>query len=77
MTKLLERAISEAAARPEPEQDALAALILAEIDNERAWDRAFASTTDEQWDKLAAMARREISAEGSSPLADLVETPRD
>lgn len=77
MTKLLERAIAEAAARPEPEQDALAALILAEIDDERKWDQAFAATTDEQWDKLAEMARRDIAAGGSSPLGDVVERRRD
>ena len=57
MTKLLERAVAEAAALPEPEQDALAARILAEIDDERAWDRAFAETTDDDLDNLVAFAR--------------------
>ena len=76
MTKLLERAVAEASARPEAEQDALAARILAEIDDEREWDRAFAATTDEDWDNLAAMARRDIAAGGSSPLDEVIRGRR-
>ena len=76
MTKLLERAVAEASARPEAEQDALAARILAEIADEREWDRAFAATTDEEWDKLAAMARRDIAAGGSSSLDEVVRGRR-
>ena len=72
MTKLLERAVTEASARPESEQDALAALILAEINDERAWDRAFDATTDGQRDTLADMARRDIAAGDSSSLDDVV-----
>lgn len=72
MTKLLERAFSEAAALPEAEQDAIAARILAEIEDERGWDSRFAATSDEQWDKLAAKARREIEDEGSAPLDDVI-----
>jgi hypothetical protein len=76
MTKLLERAVAEAARRPDEEQDAIAARILAEIEDERAWDRAFAATTDEQWDRLAAMARSGIEAGGSKPLSELTGRPR-
>ncbi len=72
MTKLLERAIAEASRLSDEEQDALAARILEEIDDEREWDRAFAATTDAQWDRLAAMARREIEAGGSKSLNDLI-----
>lgn len=72
MTKLLERAVAEASARPEAEQNALAARILAELDDERTWDRAFADTTDDEWDKLAAMARRDIASGGSSSLDDFL-----
>lgn len=61
MTKLLERAIAEAAALSEPEQDALAARILAEIEDERAWDRAFAETTEEDLDNLVAFARSQAA----------------
>ena len=77
MTKLLERAFAEAASLPEPEQDALAARILAEIEDERAWDRTFAATTDEQWDKLTAMARRSVQDEGSTSLDKLIRGERD
>lgn len=37
MTGLLERAFAKAATLPEAEQDALAALILAEIESEQRW----------------------------------------
>lgn len=76
MTKLLERAVAEASIRPEAEQNALAARILAELDDERKWDQSFAATTDEQWDKLAAMARRDTNSGGSSALGDLVKGQR-
>ena len=77
MTELLERAVAEAASLSEAEQDAIAARILAEIEDEREWDRRFAATTDEQWDKLAAMARRQIEAGGSVPLDELIRGKRD
>jgi hypothetical protein len=76
MTKLLERAVAEAARLPDEAQDALAARILAEIADEREWDRAFMATTDEQWDRLAGLARREIASGGSKPLNDLIDRPR-
>lgn len=41
MTKLLERAFTEAAKLPEQEQDALAAAILEELESERRWDELF------------------------------------
>lgn len=76
MTTLLERAIAEASGRPEAEQDALAARMLAELGDETKWDRSFASTTDDQWDKLAALARRDIASSGSSTLDDLIAGER-
>ena len=57
MTKLLERAVAEAAQLPEEQQDAVAAQLLADLESERAWDRAFTGTTDEDLDNLAAFAR--------------------
>ena len=77
MTSLLERAFAEAASLSEADQDAIAARILAEIEDEREWDRRFDATTDEQWDKLAAMARREIEADGSASLDELIRGRRD
>lgn len=46
MTALLEKAFTEASRLSEPEQDALAAWILAEIESERRWDEAFANSHD-------------------------------
>jgi len=46
MTKLLEKAFSEAAKLPEPEQDALAAAILEELESERRWDELFERSGD-------------------------------
>lgn len=46
MTKLLERAFTEAAKLPEQEQDALAAAILEELESERRWDELFERSGD-------------------------------
>lgn len=46
MTRLLEKAFSEVAKLPEPEQDALAAAILEELDAERRWDELFLRSGD-------------------------------
>ena len=53
MTELLERALAELAKLPEQDQDAIAARILEEIEDERRWDESFAQSQD----VLAAMAR--------------------
>ena len=76
MTPLLEHAVAEAACRSDAEQDAIAARILAEIDDERAWDRAFDATTDAQWDRLAALARSGIGTPGSVSLNALIDPDR-
>ncbi len=44
MTELLEKAISEVQRLPEGEQDAIARLILEELEDERRWDAAFAGS---------------------------------
>ena len=64
MTELLERVIEQLKVLPADEQDAIATRFLAEIEDERAWKMSFGSTTDEQWDNLAAMARQEIASDG-------------
>ncbi len=76
MTTLLERAVLAASHLPEQEQDALAARILEEIEDEQAWNRTFDATTDAQWDALAAMARSQIAAEGSKSLDALIARKR-
>ena len=60
MTQLLERAIEEAQKLPAPEQDAIAMLILEELDDDRRWDEAFANSQD-QLSRLAAKVRRDIA----------------
>lgn len=42
MTKLLERAFAEASALPDSAQDALASIMLQEIEAEQRWDELFA-----------------------------------
>ena len=54
MTSLLQRAVAEVEKLPAEEQDAIAARLLAEVDDERQWDARFASTTADQWDRLVA-----------------------
>ncbi len=54
MTKLLDRAITEVEKLSDAEQDAIAALIVARLDDDEAWDRSFAGSQDQ----LAAMAHR-------------------
>ncbi len=61
MTQLLEQAIGEARKLPAPEQDAIAALILEELADERRWDEAFAASQD-RLSELAAKVRRDIAA---------------
>jgi hypothetical protein len=67
MTQRLEQAFAEASKLPEPEQDSFASLLLAELDSERRWSQAFASTQD----KLATLADdalRELEAGETLPL---------
>ncbi len=73
MTKLLERAFAEAGRLPDAEQDALAARLLAELEDEAEWTRRFAETTDTQWDALADLARAQIAEPGSRPTRDMAQ----
>jgi hypothetical protein len=71
MTTLLQRAVAEVEKLPAQDQDAIAARLLAEVDDERQWDKRFASTTDDQWDRLAAEVRRDVAEGGTLPLDDV------
>jgi phosphoglycolate phosphatase-like HAD superfamily hydrolase len=71
MTSLLQQAIAEIEKLPAEGQDAIAARILAELADERAWESRFDATTDEQWQRLAERARREIAAGETNPLDDV------
>jgi hypothetical protein len=61
MTKLLEQAIAKVMQLPETEQDAIAAFILEDLEDEARWDRAFSQSQD-MLVKLAAEALAEDQA---------------
>ena len=69
MTQLLERAFEAASKLPDPEQDAVASFLLAELESERCWAEAFA-TSQHQLASLADEALREFEA-GETQLMDL------
>ena len=58
MTDMLEKAVSQAEQLPEDQQDAIASLILEEIEDEARWDAAFARSPD-VLERLAAEAEEE------------------
>ena len=64
MTKLLEQAMQRVAELPEDEQDAVAALVLAELESERRWDKRFAENRDALAELAAGAA--ELDEEGST-----------
>ena len=61
MTALLEKAMSHVNALPPEEQDAVASLILEEIESEKRWDEMFASSQG-QLAQLASQAIAEYQA---------------
>jgi hypothetical protein len=61
MTQLLQQALAEIEKLPAETQNAVAARILADLGDDQAWAASFESTSAEQWDRLAALAREEIS----------------
>ncbi|PSN18688.1 hypothetical protein C7271_11185 [filamentous cyanobacterium CCP5] len=61
MTELLERAIARLQALPESEQNAIASIILEEIEDERRWDESFSRSPD-TLAQLAALAMAEHRA---------------
>jgi len=71
MTELLRRAITEIEKLPADVQNAVATRILTDLEDEQAWTARFDATSDEQWNRLAAMARQEIAAGDTTPLEDV------
>ncbi len=61
MTRLLEHAVKKVESLPDSEQDAIAVLILEEIEDETRWDKTFARTQD-ALARLAAEAMAEDHA---------------
>lgn len=76
MTKRLEQAIAQIRILPEAEQDAIAELVLAEIDAERKWEAAIAKSPD-KLAKLADQAWREHEAgQSQNPVRQSSESLR-
>ncbi|HEX8682447.1 MAG TPA: hypothetical protein VF707_09045 [Ardenticatenaceae bacterium] len=61
MTQLLERAWAEVSKLPPEEQDAIAAIILEELEDEQRWDKTFAASQD-KLSQLAGKVREDIRA---------------
>ena len=57
MTQLLEKALTEVYKLSPEKQDAIAAIILEELENEQRWDKAFADSQD-QLAQLAQLAQK-------------------
>ena len=68
MTDLLQQAVAKIERLPAEDQDAIAARILAEVAVEEAWATRIHATTDDQWDRMAEAARREIAVGDTAPL---------
>jgi hypothetical protein len=71
MTTRLQHAFAEAEKLPPEDQDAIAARLLAEVEDERQWQARFAATTDGQWDRLVAGLRQDIAAGRTLPLDEV------
>jgi hypothetical protein len=61
MSQLLEKALAQVSRLPEPDQDAIASLILDELADDRLWNEAFARS-QEQLGRLADRVRQDIRA---------------
>lgn len=71
MTELLKKAFDAVSALPPERQNALAELILAEIEDEESWDKAFAGTQD-QLATMAAEAIAEHRAGKTRPMKEVL-----
>ena len=61
MTQLLEKALAEVYKLPSEKQDAIAAVILEELEDERLWDKTFVESED-KITQLAGKVRADIKA---------------
>ncbi|MCP4254891.1 MAG: hypothetical protein GY775_16095, partial [Candidatus Scalindua sp.] len=59
MTKLLEKAFNQASKLADSSQDAIAAIILDELEDEKKWETSFANS-QESLSKLTTKVRNEI-----------------
>ena len=61
MTQFLEKVLAEVYKLPPEKQNAIAAVILEELEDERLWDKTFAESQD-QLAQLASKVRADIKA---------------
>ena len=66
MTNLLQKAFALARSLPDTEQDALAVLIIEEMESDRRWDELFAKSQD-KLEALADEAREELARGETRP----------
>ena len=59
MTQLLDRAVNEARKLPTDEQEAIGAIILDEIEDDRQWEESFARSP-ETLNRLVARAKEQV-----------------
>ena len=71
MTDLLERVFAQAKELPEAQQNAIAELWLAELEDERRWDAAFSSAASQTWLEGQAVVVREAIREKRTKLLEL------
>ena len=72
MTELLQQAIAQIQLLSPDRQDAIAASFLAELKNEQQWETRISETTDDQWDRMAAMVRQEVLMGEVMPLDEIL-----
>jgi hypothetical protein len=76
VTELLEKAVAKVSVLPDSEQDALASVLLSELESEQHWDQLFVSSQD----LLGLMAREalaEYRAGETAPLDLEHDFPKD
>lgn len=66
--KAVRRVVAIIEKLPLDEQDAVSERIAAELTDDAEWDARFDATTEEQWDKMEEMVRREIAMGNSAPI---------
>ncbi|MGR3178051.1 MAG: hypothetical protein ACUZ8E_08355 [Candidatus Anammoxibacter sp.] len=67
MTKLLEQAVKKAKDLPDSEQDAIASIILEELEDEARWEDKFSASKD----TLAKLASEAMEEEGRGETQEL------
>jgi hypothetical protein len=71
VTELLQQAIAQIEQLPVEQQDEIAARFLTELQDDQKWKTSFAATTDDEWDRMAAMVRQEIASGDTVPLTTI------